>query len=235
VSIACCNWVVTVIRWSRYRARSMARAVYPAIAVSTARSVTSTWYGVSQAQDQGAYHAGSPQKRDAHSRFQAGRAGAGTTVLFWPGSLGGAAGDNDHPALAGCTCTGSGVFQPRDLTAEVRGMGAVRIRHPAQLPPVQQSQPYVRGFEAAGDQVPYSPAHIGRRPGHRRLVPLRDRPSTAARQTRGRPPPGEGPRMKDRGYRLRSIRITSTIITMTTTVPIPIYIDYSFPGSARCR
>lgn len=34
-------------------------------------------------------------------------------------------------------------------------------------------------------------------------------------------------------YRRRNIRITSTIITMRTTVPIPIYIDYSFPGSAR--
>jgi hypothetical protein len=31
--------------------------------------------------------------------------------------------------------------------------------------------------------------------------------------------------------RLRSMRTTSTIITMRTTVPIPIYIDYSFPGS----
>ena len=32
--------------------------------------------------------------------------------------------------------------------------------------------------------------------------------------------------------RLRSIRMTSTISTMTTTVPIPIYIENSFPGSA---
>jgi hypothetical protein len=35
--------------------------------------------------------------------------------------------------------------------------------------------------------------------------------------------------------RLRSIRMTSTIITMTTIVPIPIYIEVSFPGSAWYR
>ena len=35
--------------------------------------------------------------------------------------------------------------------------------------------------------------------------------------------------------RLRSIRTTSTIIRMRTTVPIPIYIDYSFPRGFRRR
>ena len=35
----------------------------------------------------------------------------------------------------------------------------------AQLLPVQQSQPHVGGFEVAGDQVPYSPAHIGQARG----------------------------------------------------------------------
>lgn len=35
--------------------------------------------------------------------------------------------------------------------------------------------------------------------------------------------------------RLRSIRMTSTIITIRTIVPIPIYIEVSFPGSARYR
>ena len=81
------------------------------------------------------------------------------------GSLGSAAGDNDHPALTGGTGTGVGVLRRKDLTAEVRGMDGVRIRHPAQLLAVQQGQPHVRGFEVAGDQISYSPAHIGQARG----------------------------------------------------------------------
>jgi hypothetical protein len=45
---ACCNWVATGTRWSRYGARSMARAICPVIAVGTVRSATSTWCVVSQ-------------------------------------------------------------------------------------------------------------------------------------------------------------------------------------------